>query len=77
MEHKYKRHKLFSELEGYVSRTALGFIADELQRSRTFGFAKEDYGCLQMTTYGLPYESHINATFTKINALPMKQLFTN
>jgi len=54
MEHKYKRQKLFSELEGYVSRAALSFIDDQLQRSRTFDFAKEDCGCVQMTTYGLP-----------------------
>ena len=54
MEHKYKRHKLFSELEGYVSRAALSFIDDKLQCSGTFGFAKEDFGCVQMTTYGLP-----------------------
>ena len=30
------------------------FIDDELHRTRTFGFAKEDCGCVQMTTYGLP-----------------------
>jgi hypothetical protein len=54
MKHKYKRHKLFSELEGYVSRAALGFIDDELTRSRTFGFDKEDCGCVQKTSYALP-----------------------
>jgi len=27
---------------------------EELQRFRTFGFAKEDCVCVQMTTYGLP-----------------------
>jgi len=54
MVHKYKRHKLFFELEVCVSRAALGFIDEELQRSRTFSFAKEDCGCVQMTTYGLP-----------------------
>jgi len=32
----------------------LGFIDEELQRSMTFGFAKEDCGCVQMTTYELP-----------------------
>jgi hypothetical protein len=32
MKHKYKRHKLFSVLEGYVSRAALSFIDDELHR---------------------------------------------
>jgi hypothetical protein len=41
-------------LEGYVSRAALDFIDEELQCSRTFGFAKEDCGCLQMITFGLP-----------------------
>jgi len=41
-------------LEGYVSIAALGFIAEELQRSRTFDFAKEDCGCVQMTTFELP-----------------------
>ena len=54
MVHKHKKHKLFSKLEGYVSRAALGFIDEELQRSRTFGFAKEDCGCVQMATYGFP-----------------------
>ncbi|KEH34517.1 hypothetical protein MTR_3g467680 [Medicago truncatula] len=54
MKHKYKRHKLFSQFEGYVSRAALGFIDDELQCSRTLIFAKEDCGCMQMTRYGLP-----------------------
>ena len=53
MVHKYKKHKLFSELEGYVSIASLGFINEELQLSRTFGFAKEDCGCVQMTTFGL------------------------
>ena len=52
MEHKYKRHKLFYELEGYLSRAALGFIDDELARSRTFGFDKED--CVKKTSYELP-----------------------
>lgn len=41
-------------MDGYVSKAALGFIDEELQRSRTFGFAKEDRGCVQMTTYELP-----------------------
>ena len=54
MEHKYKKHKLFSELEGYASRATLGFIDEELQRYKTFDFAKEDCGCVQMATYGLP-----------------------
>jgi len=31
----------------------LFFIDDKLQRSRTFNFAKEDCGCVQMTTYKL------------------------
>jgi len=44
MEHKNKRHKLFSELEGYVSRPALSFMDDKLARSWTFGFDKEDCG---------------------------------
>jgi len=34
MVHKYKKHKLFSKLEEYVSRAALSFIDEELQRSR-------------------------------------------
>jgi hypothetical protein len=54
MEHKYKKHFLFSELEGYVSRGTLDFIYDELTRSKTFGFAKEDCGCVQKTGCGLP-----------------------
>jgi len=54
MEHKYKRHFLFYELEGYVFIPALGFIYDELTHFRTFGFAKEDCGCVQMTMYRLP-----------------------
>jgi len=41
MEHKCKRHFLFSELEGYVSRPGLIFIYDELTRSRAFDFAKK------------------------------------
>ena len=52
--HKYKKKKLFSKLEGYVSKAALGFIDEEFERSRTFGFAKEDCGCVQMTTFELP-----------------------
>ena len=55
MEHKHKRHKLFSELKGYVPRAALGFIDVELARSRTFGFDKEDCGCVQKTRCELPY----------------------
>jgi len=54
MVHKYKKNKLFSELEGYVSKAALGFIDKEFERSRRFGFAKEDCGCVQMATFGLP-----------------------
>ena len=54
MVQKYKKKKLFSELEGYVTRAALGFIDEELQRCRTFDFAKEDCGCVKMTTFGLP-----------------------
>jgi len=38
-----------------VSRAALSFIDEELQLSRTFGFAKEDCGCVQMATYEFPY----------------------
>ena len=53
MEHKYKRHKLLPELEGYVSKAALAFIDDELARSRTFTVDKEDCGCVQKTNYGL------------------------
>ena len=49
-----KKNKLFSELEGYVSKAALGFIDEEFERFRRFGFAKEDCGCVQMTTFGLP-----------------------
>jgi len=54
LQQKYKRHFLFSKLEGYVSRPALGFIYDELTCSRTFGFAKEYCGCVQKTSYELP-----------------------
>ena len=54
MVQKYKKNKLFSKLEGYVSKAALGLFDEEFQRSRTFGFAKEDCGCVQMTTFGLP-----------------------
>jgi len=54
MVHKYKKNKLFSELEGRVYKAVLGFIDEEYERSRKFGFAKGDYGCVQMTTYGLP-----------------------
>ncbi|KEH25864.1 OTU-like cysteine protease [Medicago truncatula] len=39
---------------GYVSKAALGFIDDEFELSRRFGFAKEDCGCVQMATFGLP-----------------------
>jgi len=42
MVHKYRKNKLFSELEGYVSKAALGFIYEEFERSRRFGFAKEE-----------------------------------
>jgi len=54
MVHKYKKNKLFSELEGYVSKAALGFINVEFERSRRFSFAKEDCGCVQMEMFGLP-----------------------
>ncbi|KEH19766.1 hypothetical protein MTR_8g468040 [Medicago truncatula] len=54
IEHKYKRHKLCSQFEGYESRAALGFMDDELACSRTFGFDKEDCGCVQKTSYELP-----------------------
>jgi len=54
LEHKYKKIKMMRELEGYVSRRALKFIYDELKRSKTFGFEKEDCGCVQKTSYGLP-----------------------
>jgi len=46
MVHKYKKTKLFSELEGYVSKAGLGFIDEEFERSRRFDFAKEDCGCV-------------------------------
>ena len=49
-----KKNKLFSELEGYVSKATLGFIDEEFERSRRFGFAKEDCGCVKMATFGLP-----------------------
>jgi len=45
---------MMRELEGYLSRRALKFIYDELKRSKTFGFGKEDCGCVQKTSYGLP-----------------------
>ena len=32
----------------------MGFIDEEYERSRRFGFAKEDCGCVQMATFGLP-----------------------
>ncbi|KEH22604.1 hypothetical protein MTR_7g056013 [Medicago truncatula] len=55
MVQKYKKkNKLFSELEGYVSKAALGFIDDEFERSRRFGFAKENCGCVQIATFRLP-----------------------
>jgi len=54
LEHKYKKIKMMRELEGYVSRRALKFIYDELKRSKTFNFGKEDCGCVQKTSYGLP-----------------------
>jgi len=54
LEHKYKKVKMMSELEGYVSRSTLKFIYDELKRSKTFGFGLEDYGCVQKTSYRLP-----------------------
>ena len=55
MVHKYKKKKkLFSELEGHVSKAALSFIDEEYERSRRFDFAKEDCGSVQMTTFGLP-----------------------
>ena len=53
LEHKYKKIKMMRELEGYVSRRALKFIYDELKCSKTFGFEKEDCGCVQKTSYGL------------------------
>ena len=33
----------------------MSFIYEEFERSRRFGFAKEDCGCVQMATIGLPY----------------------
>ena len=54
MEHKYINIKMMRELEGYVSRRALKFIYDELKRSKTFTFDKEDCGCVQKTSYRLP-----------------------
>jgi len=45
---------MMKELEGYVSRRTLRFIYDELKRSKTFDFDKEDCGCVQKTSYGLP-----------------------
>jgi len=54
LEHKYKSIKMMRELKGYVSRRALKFIYDELKRSKTFAFDKEDCGCVQKTSYRLP-----------------------
>jgi len=54
LEHKYKKFKMMRELEGYVSRHALKFIYDELKCSKTFDFCKDDCGCVQKTSYGLP-----------------------
>jgi hypothetical protein len=45
---------MMGELEGYLSRRALKFIYDEFKRFKTFGFGKEDCGCVQKTSYGLP-----------------------
>jgi len=54
LEHKYKIIKMMRELESYVSRRALKFIYDGLKCSKTFAFDKEDCGCVQKTSYGLP-----------------------
>jgi len=54
LEHKYKKIKMMRELEGYISRRALKFIYDEFKRSKTFGSGKEDCGCVQKISYGLP-----------------------
>jgi len=44
---------MMRELEGYVSRRAFKFIYDELKRSKTFAFDKEDCVCVQKTSYVL------------------------
>jgi len=54
LEHKYKKIKMMRELEGYVSRRTLKFIYDELKRSKTFSFEKEDCSCVEKTSYRLP-----------------------
>ena len=45
---------MMRELEGYVSRRTLKFIYDELKRSKTFSFEKEDCSCVEKTSYRLP-----------------------
>lgn len=54
LEHKYKGNFLYYELEGCISRAALGFIFEEVKCSKTFDFAKKDCGCVIKTSYGLP-----------------------
>ena len=54
LEHTYKNIKTMRELEGYVSRRTLKFIYDELKRSKTFAFDREDCGCVKKTSYGSP-----------------------
>jgi len=53
LEHRYKGIILYFELDGYLSRAALGFIFEEEKRSKTFGFAKKEYGCVHKTSYKL------------------------
>jgi len=53
LEHRYKGNILYSELDGYLSRTALSFIFEEEKRSKTFGFAKKECGYVHKTSYKL------------------------
>jgi len=49
-------YKAFSyiRLVGYVSRYALGLMAQELDRFKHIGFDSECCGCVLRKTYGLP-----------------------
>jgi hypothetical protein len=50
----WKRIMLWSELQGNISRKALGYLVDEVRRADVIGTDKARCGCLLTSTMGLP-----------------------
>jgi hypothetical protein len=52
-DERWKGIVMWSELQGNVSREALGHLVDEVRRTDVIGTDKAKYGCLLISTMGL------------------------